>query len=272
MAKLSISAAWDESKVILARDGKLLASVALALVALPAVLTGLVSPGSASSAARPLWGDLLVIVASLIALAGQLALIRLALGPSITVGGAIAHGLRRLPVYLVAGIIIMLALVAAAIPFALVLAALGVPLGTRLEPSGTVGLLALLYLAAVLFIAVRMIMAGPVASAESVGPIAILKRSWNLTDGNFWRLLGFLLAFFVGAIVVLLGIGGAVGVAIGVSAGSIEPLSTSALIVALVQALLNAIITTVFGVMIARIYVQLSGGSEAQASVPRSGT
>jgi len=272
MANLSISAAWDEAKLILEREGKLLASVALALVALPAVVTGLVSPGSMSTSSGPLWSDVLVIIASLIALAGQLALIRLALGPSITVGGAIAHGLKRLPVYLVAGILIMVALIVAAIPLVLILAALGVPLNAEMKPSGIVALLVLVYLAIVLFVGVRMILAGPVASAEAVGPIAILKRSWSLTAGQFWRLFGFLVIFFIGALVVLLGIGAAVGVLIGVTAGKIQPMSGSALVVALVQALLNAIITTVFAVMLARLYVQANGGSEAQASVPKSGT
>ena len=59
MANLSISAAWDQSKVILARDGKLLASVALALVALPALVTGLVSPRSAATEDQPIWADIL---------------------------------------------------------------------------------------------------------------------------------------------------------------------------------------------------------------------
>jgi hypothetical protein len=272
MANLSISAAWDQSKVILARDGKLLASVALALVALPALVTGLVSPRSAATEDQPIWADILFIVAALIQLAGQLALIRLALGPSITVGGAIAHGLRRLGVYVVSGILIMLALVAVAVPFVLILAALGIPLDDSMKPSGTVALLALLFLAVVLFVGVRMIMTGPVASAEEIDPIAILRRSWLLTSGNFWRLLGFLLAFFIGAVVVLLAIGAAVGVLIGVASGKIEPMSGSALIVALVQAFLNAVVTTVFAVMLARLYVQATGGNEAQASVPKSGT
>jgi hypothetical protein len=272
MANLSISAAWDESKAILARDGKLLASVALALVALPGVVTGLINPNSVSGSSGPLWGDIVMIVGALIALAGQLALIRLALGPSITVGGAIAHGLKRLPVYLLAGIIIMVVLVLAAIPLIMILAALGIPIEAEMKPSGTAALLAILYMVLVVFIGVRMILSGAVASAEAAGPVAILKRSWELTGGHFWRIFGFLLIFLIGAIVVLLGIGAAVGVLIGVTAGKIEPMSGSALVVALVQALLNAVITTVFAVMLARIYVQTTGGGEAQASVPRSGT
>jgi hypothetical protein len=272
MANLSISVAWDETKAILAREGKLLASVALALIALPALVTGLVTPAGVVPADRPLWSDLLVVVASLIALAGQLALIRLALGPSIAVGSAIAHGLRRVPVYLVAGIVILVVLVAAAIPFMLVLVAMGVPIEPHMKPTGLVAILLLLYVAAVLFVGIRMLMAGPVASAEAVGPIAILKRSWALTDGHFWRLLGFVAIFFVAALVVLLAVGAAVGVVAGLAAGPIQPMSASALVVALVQALLNAAVTTVFAVMLARLYVQSTGGSEAQASVPKSGT
>jgi hypothetical protein len=272
MANLSVSAAWDESKAILSRDGKLLASVALALVALPSLVTGLVSPRSMPAEDQTIWAEILFIAAALIQLAGQLALIRLALGPSITVGGAIGHGLRRLGVYVLSGILIMLALVAAAIPFILVLAALGIPLDESVKPSGTLWVIALHYLLIVLFVGVRMIMSGPVASAEQVGPVAILRRSWLLTGGNFWRLLAFLLAFFIGAVVVLLAVGAAVGVLIGVASGKIEPMSGSALIVALVQAFLNAVITTVFAVMLARLYVQATGGNEAQASIPKSGT
>ena len=272
MANLSISAAWDETKAILAHDGKLFASVALALIALPALVTGLVSPNSTPEAARPLWADVLIIVVSLIGLAGQLALIRLALGPSITVGGAIAHGLRRVPIYLVAGIIIVVGLIIAAIPFAAILIAMGVPIEADMKPSGTVALLAMVYLAIVLFIGIRMIMAGPVASAEAVGPIAILKRSWLLTAGQFWRLFGFVAMFFIGALVMLIAVGSAVGVVVGVAVGPIQPMSASALIVALVQSLLNAVITTVFAVMLARMYASVAGGSEVQPSVPKSGT
>ena len=87
MRALSLSQAWDETKAIIMRDGRLFASVALALVALPAAIEGLVSPRGMDASA-PWWVDAVMIVASLIALAGQLALIRLALGP-------VDHGWRR---------------------------------------------------------------------------------------------------------------------------------------------------------------------------------
>ncbi|QNP44743.1 hypothetical protein H9L14_08085 [Sphingomonas sediminicola] len=43
-SSLSISRAWDETREIFRRDGGLLVSVALALIVLPEVVVGIVSP------------------------------------------------------------------------------------------------------------------------------------------------------------------------------------------------------------------------------------
>jgi hypothetical protein len=53
--------------------------------------------------------------------------------------------------------------------------------------------------------------------------------------------------------------------------GPLEPMSGSALVVALAQALVNAAVSSLFAVMVARIYLQLTGRGGAQASVPSSG-
>jgi hypothetical protein len=54
--------------------------------------------------------------------------------------------------------------------------------------------------------------------------------------------------------------------------GPLEPMSITALILAAVLALVGAAFTTVFSIMLARIYVQLSGPDHAGVSVPSSGT
>jgi hypothetical protein len=271
MPGLSISKAWEESKAILAHDGRLIASVALALVALPTAVSGLIDP-KGMTGSGPVWTDVVVLVASLLALAGQLALIRLALGPSTTVGAAIAHGLRRVPVYLLSAILIVIALMILAVPFAVAMSLSGIPLDAGPIPmTPTAVVLLILFFAVVFFVAVRMLMTAPVASAEHAGPIAIIRRSWALTAGHWWHLLGFLLVFFIGAIVTLLAIGAAAGVVAQLLLGSVEAMSPAALLVALVGAVANSAITALFALMLARIYSQLTGG-EAQVSVPSSGT
>jgi hypothetical protein len=272
MRALSISAAWEEAKAILARDGRLFAAVALALVALPAVISTLINPGGMSSGSGAAWLRFVALIASLIQIAGQLALIRLAIGPSVTVGGAIAHGFRRLPIYFVAVLILVAALFLALIPAGLLLNALGVPLTAGTPPmSPPVVLVMLFYCALVLFFGVRFLMTSSVASAEDVGPIAILTRSWRLTAGYWWPLFGFLVMFLIAAVILLIAVGSAVGVVVRLLFGSIQPMSASALILALVQSLISAGVTILFAVMLARIYVQLAGRGEAQVGVPSSG-
>jgi hypothetical protein len=275
MAGLSISRAWEETKRVVAHDGRLIASVALALVALPTAVSGLIDPNGVAGPSSPPSMIALMTVASLLALAGQLALIRLALGPSITVGAAITHGLKRMPIYLLSAILIVAVLMLLAIPFGLAFAALGVPLDsgrTSVPMTPGVTFVVILFVALVVFVAVRMLMTAPVASAEGAGPLAIIRRSWALTAGHWWRLFGFLLVFFIGAVVVLVAVNAAAGAVAALALGPIEPMSASALLVALVGAVANAAITGLFAVMLARIYVQLAGTNDVQASVPSSGT
>lgn len=264
MRRFSLSRAWEETRDILARDSGLYVSVALALVVLPSLINGLLNPKGMGDTHVPVWVSLVSIIASLITLAGQLALVRLALGPSITVGGAIAHGMRRMPIYFVGALLIVLGLLIMAVPFALALQAMGVTIsrGTTVPLTLPVVIVLILYLAVICFVGVRMLMTAPVVSTEVVGPISMLKRSWALTSGHFWQLLGFLLLFFIAATIVLVGVQAALGVVVALAFGRIEPMSVGALVIALIQALLSAAFTTFLAVMLARMYVQLSGNSE----------
>lgn len=271
MRRLSISAAWDETRAILARDGGLLMTVALALVAFPSVVSSLISSSGTNAGTNLVWADVVAFICSLIALAGQLALIRLALGPSITVGAAIGHGLRRVPIYFLAVLMLVVALFIVAIPLVVLLGAMGVPLNAKPIPMSTpVIAVGLLFMAIIIFFGVRLLMSSPVASAEDVGPVAILQRSWRLTADHWWPLFGFLLIFLIGAIVLLMAVGSAVGSVIVLLMGPVQPMSAAALVIALIQSLFSAAVTTLFAVMLARIYLQLTGGG-AQASVPSSG-
>lgn len=272
MSKISLSRAWEETRGILAHDGRLFASVALALVALPSIVMGLINPTGVRTGSTPMWINLVALIGSLVVLTGQLAMIRLALGPRITVGGAISQGARRMPAYFVAILLIVLGLLIAAIPFGAVLALAGVPLdrSTDVQISPAIVLAILLYVALALYIAIRLIFAAPACVGEEAGIIGMMRRSWALTAGQWWRLFGFVIAFFVGTLVAVVAITTAAGAVAGLAFGPIEPMSASALLVALVESLVSATVTVIFTVMLARMYAQAAAG-EAQASVPSSG-
>lgn len=266
MAKLSISNAWDETKAILASDGKLIAAVALALFVLPGIVLDVIMPAAPAGEMPPAGPWLVVAIAALLcSMVGQLAVIRLALGPHVSVGEAIAHGARRLLPFLGAGLLWV-------IPLMIAGAALWIPLSANPQnPSGGAAL-ALLALAILgIFLAVRLLLMAAVASAERGGPVHILERAWHASAGNWWRLFGFLLLYAIGATVLIWAIGSVFGLVVRTLVGEISPGSVGGLIVAIVSQLVAAAVSVGFFVMCARIYSQ-AARDKAEVSVPSSGT
>lgn len=271
-SKLSISRAWDETREIFRRDGGLLVSVTLALVVLPAIVVGIVAPpepGVQASATD----QILRLLAALIAIVGQLALIRLAIGPSTTVGDAISHGMKRFPAAFGAILLLVLIMAVVIIPTVAVLALLlGIdPSQVGAARSPQMALLVLIMCVIALLVSVRFTLISPVASAEAIGPLAIVKRGWNLTKGHYWRMLGLVLLLLVAAIFLLMTAAVLGGLLARIVSSDIAPFSIAALIVALVAGVAQGAFSVLASVMLARVYVQLAGGA-AEATVPSSGT
>ena len=111
----------------------------------------------------------------------------------------------------------------------------------------------------------------PVAAVETRNPIHMLPRVWHLARGNYWRLLGFVGLAVIGLGIVLIAVEVGLGSAIVLALGRPDPGSMSALLIGLIAGLLQAGFTVITAVMLARIYVQITGRGGAQASVPSSG-
>ncbi|MBV9528029.1 hypothetical protein [Sphingomonas sp.] len=279
MGKLSISRAWDEARAVLARDGRLLVTVALALLVLPAIIVGAAIPGGIGAAmfmalqgqSVPMFALLFVVL--VIMLVGQLAVTRLAIGPSVSVGGAIAHAVRRLLVYIGVGLLVGAAIMLALIAGAIIIGLASGPSVTQqqLETSPAVAIAVLVMVLVYLFLLTRIIsMAAAVTSAEHLGVIGTLRRCWSLTRGHFWRLFGFLVTFFIGTGILLFAISSVVGLAAELLFGKLEPMAASTLVVGLVDGVASGAVTLLLWVMLAGIYVQLTSVA-AQPTVPNSG-
>jgi len=272
MSSLSISKAWEESKAIAARDGRLIGAVALALVLLPEAILGVVAPPPAlSGEAAPSWAEGLSLVVAVIGVVGQIAIIKLALGSATSVGESIVHGFKRVLPALGALCVFVLPLAAILVGILVATGGSGAieSLNSGTPQPAAAGMI-LLFVAIVFAISIRFQMVVPVATAETANPIEILKRSWELTRGHYWRLLGFLLVALLFAGVVLLSaqfLGGILG---RIAFGDAKPFTIGALVVSLISAAAQAVFTCLIGVMLARIYVQLAG--RGAVGVPNSGT
>ena len=266
MLKLSLSRAWDETKAVLARDGRLFLAVALAMFVLPGLILNVSMPDSEPGKFPPPGPWMIVgTVAVLVSLVGQLAVIRLAMEPHVSVGEAIVHGAMRLLSYLAAALMWIVPI--------MVLGSLlyGVLLANSEHPSMIAALALIVLTVAGVYLGIRMMLSSAVASAEPIGPFAILRRSWQLSTGNWWRLFVFLLLFGVGALALLLAVDSIAALLVRMVATDAGPRSLGGLIISIVSQLVSALLSVGFFVMLARLYVQRAD-PVAQPSVPNSGT
>lgn len=266
--KLSIGKAWDETKPVLAQDGRALSAIALAMLVLPGAIIETIAPSSLREQSEPSVAlQLLGLLVLLITLAGQVAISRIGLGAGATVGQIIGHAFRRLPALFGALIII-------AVPFMLLVAGIiaataGLDADIRKLPPST-SILVLVVLIAFLFVLVRMLFLTPLAAERGGGSIALLRSSWGLTTGSALKLFGLIVLLLVIAIVLIGGLGGALAAVIILALGPIEPGNVTALLVALSQQLLSAAVSVLFALVVARLYVQAMSGV-ASVSVPDAG-
>lgn len=267
MRSLSISKAWDETRAIAKRDGKLLTTLALAFIGLPSLLTTFFMPEQSGMQDRGTGQSLVILAAALVALVGQIAIGRMALPPPTSVGDAIRHAIRRLLPLIGAVILITFLIFGLFVPFVALAVAQGLDLTSETAASQLSGVLLLalfITFLAVIFVAVRMMLVTPVGVAEKIGPLAIVQRSWELTSGHFWRLLGFLMIVLVALVIASLAVAAVIGALVIMVFGAVEPMSAAALIAGLAQGMLSAAFTVLFVVMAMRIYVQLSGRDTAE--------
>ena len=266
MAKASISRAWEESKLVLARNFALFSTVALALMIFPMTILGTIAPTALMGvpATEPL-AAAFALIAMLIGLLARITIVRMAQSSAEAVSGAIGIAAKRfLPAFgaFLLFIVPLMLLAAPLIP--LIVASPQAP-----PPEAALGLLLIMVLG--LIFGTRLLsMVIPAAAVESLGPIALLKRSWSLTRGNWLRLFGFILLFYLASAVASRAVSFVLGAVLALAAGPIESMTVSALLFASVLSTVSAMFVVVFMVMLARIYAQLAGASAKRATVPKT--
>lgn len=258
--KLSIGRAWEETSSFLGREARLVAPVALATFALPSILADWAYPGGRAGGGA-IWLMLFVLLAVLV---GQMTIVLLVNGWRGSIGESMIKAVRRLPIPIAALLIVILPLIlVAVIGFGAAMANAGITDPATLTPEVIaklpyVGWLLLLLTVALIIVMVRFFPIAATAISEPIGPIKLLKRSWALTSGNFWRLLVLVLLLGIIALVLDWVVTAVVGSIAMLAAGEPQAFNLSALLVALVSGLVGAMVSAVSAAMAGRVYAQLA--------------
>jgi hypothetical protein len=267
--KFDMSAAWRDAMAMVSANREVLLVVAGIFFFLPSAVLGfavgdvqeamLADPESAQKVMLSVYSSWswLIALAALVTAVGYLALLALLRDHRRpTVGEAIKTGLIGLLPAI--GTYLLLAF-----GIGLVFAVLA---GTA-RAVGSPGLslvLGLIAVILVIYLAVKVSLAGPVIAIDKVyNPFRVLTRSWRLTKGNSVRLFLFYLLLFIAYFVIALVVSAVIGllvVVIGPAIGS--PLN------AIASALISAVVTVIFAAVLAAVHRQLGGPSAAAVSEP----
>ena len=267
VAKLDTNAAWKEASAIVSANREVLFALAGVFFMLPSLALSVivgepeVIPGmrgqqmvAAMQAfyAKSWW---IVLLSAAIQIVGLLAILTLMRDRSRpTVGEAIRGALPGALSYLAAqlAVVIGLSLVG------------GILIGVAAVISPVLAVVsALLFMAALVFVVFRLILVGPVIAVEGVrNPVVAMVRSWRLTQGNFWRIFGFMLLIIILFVVVVGIIMMIVGLVLAL-ASSGEP---QRIIAAVFSSALGAVGVVYFAGILAAMHRQLGGPATADLS------
>ncbi|MCK0129208.1 hypothetical protein [Erythrobacter sp. F6033] len=268
-----MNAAWSRAMVLARENFSLLVVIAGIFLMLPTVAIYLMIPDMATLADptanpdmtpeqmaelfTPILGWMLPIM--LIQFVGYNAMVGLMGGDRPTVGQALGAGAKSVPSIIAAFILFMvaymLASVAVVIPFALLAAATGVTAIGAIAP--------VMILLVAIFLATRFSLTMPVVMIEAtLNPFRAMKRSWDLTGPQQWRVMAFWGILVIAYIVILLLVSGAIGVFAAMAGSGIA----SKLILGISNGILAIIVGIVQCALAVSIYSQLAGPNEAEVT------
>ena len=234
--KLSYSAVWNDVMAMLRPNVAVLAAIAGAFLFLPALLLGHFLPPRDPDPARPLAGMIEHIganwpwhlLANIVNMAGAIAMLLLLLDRGgRTVGNAIGAAVLILPFYFLASLLSMLIV--------------GVGLVLLIVPG--------------LYLYGRLAVIGPVVVAEGLrNPINAVRRSFEVTRSNGWRVLGLVVLIALAGVIVSYALTAVLGTVFYLLAGQ----DTGRLLVLILNSLAAAALSTLLLVLSAAIYRALA--------------
>jgi hypothetical protein len=135
-----------------------------------------------------------VVIAAVVILSAQSAALVAAmgkgyLGKPITIGEAFREGLRAAPTLIVAGLLVFIALIVLWVVLILIAA-----LSNQALVFAAASLAAIV---GTVYIFSSTLVVPVVATIERVGPIQAIRRSWSLSTGNRWRIIGLQLLLII---------------------------------------------------------------------------
>lgn len=264
---ITMSSVWDRTTEVISGRAGMLAGIAALTVWAPAIVSQLIGAAVRGSPPVTTPGNSLImllvtLVVVVLAIWGQLALIAAASDPAVHRADAFRLAAPRIPTAI--GLVFLLGFLAFLlfIPAAAILARGGVSMAALRAgvvptvPPSTSGLLLIYFIALLIFglwLNARLSLLMPVVLHERAG-IGSYARSFALTRGLTWRLIGVVLLFGIVTLVVLFATQAVLGIIFRLILGA-PHLGLAAFLTSLFTTAVSSAATVVFAVFFAQLYV-----------------
>lgn len=271
---VKISSVWDSTVAVLAGRAALLVPLAAIAFFLPAAGQNAIKLYGGASTGPTVFGFVYALLALILALWGQLAVIAIASDPATTQREAQRAAFSRVPAYLVVllvlvgcGLVLAVpvigALIASRYDFAWAAAATDAASLPPIAPGTRLFLLfyTLALMAGGIWISARLFLVGAVVLNERRA-IGALGRSVALTRGLTLKLIGVALLFLIVASVATLAAQSVIGLVFRLALGP-NQIATAKFMAASAGAVLSAAFTVVTQVFAARLYAAVRDGGMA---------
>lgn len=268
----SMGTVWDRTAEFLSDNLGTVLPIALGAMFVPAAVSGSLSGlGQGATPGLATGLGLASLLLAIVTFWGQLAVTALALDPAIG-RGAVNVATRRLPAALLVTIVLFVALFLLAIPAGVILALSGADLNAgatggmpQVPPAAALWLLLyfLVLLPIALWFGARLIVVAPVIVGEKA-MFGAIPRSWALTRGSAFKIIGVLILYAVVATVAYLAATTAFGAVITLIAGRGEDgLSLAMVLTVIVGGAVSTAFTVLGTAFAAKLYLALRADREA---------
>jgi hypothetical protein len=239
--RFSYSAVWEDTVRLLRAHGSLAVALAGVFLFLPALVTGHFLPLPETSDPADFLPKLAehfranvhwMVLSGIVSMAGTLAILMLVFRHGMAVGGAIGAALAFLPFYFLANFLATISIIIGILFFIL--------------PG--------------LYLIGRLLPLAPAMVAENLkNPAAALGRTWALTAGHGWTVLGMFVLVFIAGFILTAVVSGVIGAILVLTLSE----SLSDFLNLVVESLLSAVLQVVTIFLYAAIYRALAARTEA---------
>lgn len=253
---------WDRTTEFLSDNAGALMPIVLLALLVPHSVSALV--GSAGPAIPMIVAQAISLLCALIALWAQLAVVALALDPDGGRARAVSAATVNMGRAIAAMLLLLVALIVLALPILGLMIAKGVDLAAlssggmaRANLTGGAATFATIYMIAlvivVIFIGIRLALLYPVIVAEG-GVVAAIRRSWAVSRGIVWKMIGVWLLFGIVYFVALAAVTSGIGTVIGFVTDMREPFSVGRIVIAILSGIVSTGFTVIVAAFSAKLY------------------